>query len=71
MNTHIVTILDVLIFTCIIFLFWLLPVISNYFNVKANYYHELFIRELENNKKLFPERYIPFKLKLKRFFRKE
>lgn len=51
----------------IFFICWLTPCLYNYLNIKSYYYHELFVREKEINKSMYPELYIPFKEKCKKF----
>lgn len=62
---ELIAVLGVLAFVLIIFLMWLMPAIYNYLNQKSNYYHELYIRQLEYNKEAFPERYVPIREKIK------
>lgn len=65
-----ISVYEFLALTVALNLFWLVPCFYNYLNTKSHYYHELFIHELETNKKLYPERYIPLKDKIRKFFKR-
>lgn len=64
----ILSVYECLAITVLLSIFFLIPCVYNYLNIKSHYYHQLFIRELEFNKKLYPERYIPLKDKIRKFF---
>jgi len=70
MNTYVVTLYDVLIVSIIFLIWWLLPIVANYLNTKSRFLHELYIEQLQANKKRYPELYIPFFQKFKNFMRR-